>query len=365
MTTDNPSTRFTLESLEHPNEIPYVGMAAPDFWAIVGPMAGGVLFTSVFTLGVVGIALTVFLGVCGAVVVYVTPDYLDVKQYAKTLQYYLKRPSAITAGSVEDVALDANTSLVRSYQADETTREFTHVERFYPHADVVERQDGHFVGAVKLEPTNMDFADADEWRRVTEACAQFVNQSLDYDVQLWVTTRSFPIDEYVTHLQQRQTDADVRASAVLDAVIEETITERPTMLEEAGTELVHYYAIVDVGPAEVLTPSRGDTSALEKLGEIPLFGIPFQAFAGYREDLTDQRRRARMFDKLDQRIGTIESGLVREIEGYDSRRVTVGEWVAMNQHFWEGIEPDFDAARTDRRPVAQQSAVGGDAGGNA
>lgn len=363
MNTKNEARRYTLESLEQPNEIPYLGMAAPDFWAIAGPVAGGILLTSLFTLGAIGIALTVLLGTCGAVVVYATPDYLDVKQYAKTLTYYLKQPAGINAGTVEEAAIETNTSLVQSYRADPTTRAFTHIERFYPEANVVERTDGHLVGAIKLEPTNMNFAEDDDWRRVTEACTQFVNQSLDYDLQLWVTTRSFPIDDYVQQLRDRQTDADVRGSPVLDAVIEETVQERPRMLEEAGTELVHYYAIVDVGPTEVINPKRGDKSALEKLGEIPILGIPFQAFAGYRADLTEQRRRARMFDKVDHRLGTIESELIREIEGYDSRRVTVGEWVAMNQHFWEGIEPDFDVAKSESASVTQQPASTGESGG--
>jgi len=354
MSTTNSGGRTTLESLTQPNEIPYIGIEAPDFWAVAGSAGVGITMTALLELGVFGIMLTIFLTVASGTLVYVTPSYLNVRQWLKTATHYMKQPSEIN--NISDAALEANDNIIQQYQMDKTTQDSTHIKRFYPARDALERDDGQLVGAVKLEPPNMDFADPEDWAQVTNTCADWVNKNLDFDVQVYATTRTFPIGEYIDSLVDRLDDPDVNENPVLHALIEEQIQNRPQQLEESGTELVHFYLIVPVDRAEVINPEGGDKTALEKLAEIPFLGILFAAFASYREDLTEQKRRARMFDKLNDRLQTVESDLVQEISGFDSRRVTVEEWLAMNEHFWEGIEPDFEEPENGSQ-VRQQPAI--------
>ncbi|WP_435180959.1 hypothetical protein [Halorussus sp. AFM4] len=354
MSTTNSGGRTTLESLQQPNEIPYLGIEAPDFWAVAGSAGVGITLTALLELGAFGVALTIFLTVAGGTLVYVTPSYLNVRQWIKTAAYYVKQPGEIN--NVSNATLEANDNIIRQYQLDKATRDTTHIKRFYPARDALERDDGQLVGAVKLEPPNMDFAEAEDWAQVTRTCADWVNKNLDFDVQVYVTTRSFPIGDYINSLIDRLRDPDVNDNPVLQALIQEQIETRPQQLADSGTELVHFYIIIPVDRAEVINPEGGDKTALEKLAEIPFLGILFAAFASYREDLTEQKRRARMFDKLNHRTQSIESNLVQEISGFDSRRVPVEEWIAMNEHFWEGIEPDFEDPENGLQ-VRQQPAV--------
>lgn len=351
------ASRVTLESLEQPNEVPYIGLEQADFVAIVGPLAGGVLLASILQIGLLGLgALAVVSAVCGCVAVYVTPDYLNVWQYLKVIRYHLAQPAKIST-ETESAESSTPTEVVRVIEADRATRNLTNIERFYPEKNAIEREDGRLCAGIKLQPPNLDFATGSERATIARTFTQFANKNLTFDIQFFATTRSFPLHDYLDRLQERLTDADIRENPVLETVIQETLDERPAMLEEAGTEVTHFYVIVTVEPTEVITPRTRDKSALEKLGELPLIGIPFQLFAGYREDLTEHHRRARMFEKLDQRIDAIEAGIVRELEGYDSQRLSTSEWSFCLTHLLEGIEPDDF---TEERTFSQSPAVEGE-----
>lgn len=360
MSTNDDPARFTLESLQKPNVVPVLGLDASDFWAITAPAGAGILLTALLRLGATGIVLTGLLMFCGGILVYISPGYVNVKEWIHTVWYYTKQPAEIN--NVSSPAESDNSSLRDAVQEDRSTSEFTNVQRFYPEKDAIERTDDRLVGALKIEPPNMDFATPDDWVRVMTACEEWVNKSLEpgFEVQLYVTTRSFPIDAYIENLQHRLSDEDVRKNAVFEAMIQETIEQRPLQLQDAGTEVPHFYMIVDVGEDDISNPAGGDKSPLQKLVDIPIVGIPIELVTSIRGDVTERRQRVQMGTQLERKLQRIESNLIQGIEGYDSRRVPIEEWVAMLGHFWEGEEPDFDSE--ERQRIRAQPAVTGDAG---
>lgn len=352
--------RFTLDSLREPNTIPYIGLAAPDFWAIVAPAGGGLTLTALFKLGLPGLLLTTLAALCGGLAVYAAPRHLTVTQWFETVRYYLTQPTVVTAADStssvnrqDELRADSGTESVleAAISTDETTREFTNVARVHPGQAALERTDGHLVGALKLEPPNMDFATPDEWARVTESITTWVNQSGDFDLQLYVTTRSFPIEAHIETLEERLTDSDVQENPAFKRVLEQTIAERPQQLATAGTELPHFYLIVTVSQNDIHEPSSGDRTALQKLSELPYLGIPFEALASYRDDFTARQRQARLGSALAERLQRLESDLIQDIDGCESRRVSVVEWIGLLQHFWEGRAPETQQYR-------RQAAVG-------
>lgn len=360
MSTNDDPARFTLDSLAEPNEVPVLGLEASDFWAITGPAGAGILLTALLRLGLAGVALTGFLMVCGGVLVYVAPGYLNVKEWLHTLWYYAKQPARVNNVSAPE--READESFLERAQEDHGASEFTQVRRFFPEKQAIERTDNRLAGAIKIEPPNMDFATPDDWARVMSACEEWANKSLepDFEVQLYVTTRSFPIEDYIENLQGRLGDEDVRENSVFEAIIQETIDRRPQQIQDAGTELPHFYMIVDVGEGDISTPAGGDKSSLQKLADVPILGIPVELFTSLREGITDRRKQAQMGTQLERKLQRIESNLIQGIEGYDSRRVPVEEWAAMLSHFWEGEEPDFDSE--DRQRIRTQPAVTGTEG---
>lgn len=359
MATNDDPARFTLDALTEPNEVPILGLAASDFWAITAPAAAGILLTALLRLGLAGVALTVFLMIAGGVLVYVAPGYLNVKEWLHTVWYYTKQP--IEVNNIASPGKASDDSLLEQAQATHSTSEFTKVRRFYQETKAVERTDGRLAGAIKIEPPNMDFATPDDWVRVMAACEEWANKSLepDFEIQLYVTTRSFPIEDYIENLQQRLGDEDVRENPVFEAMIQETIQQRPQQIKDAGTELPHFYMIVDVGEGDIANPAGGDKSPLQKLADVPILGIPVELFTSLRGGVTERKQRAQMGTQLERKLQRIESNLIQGIEGYESRRVPVHEWAAMLRHFWEGEEPEFSA---DDQQIRTQPAVTGASG---
>jgi hypothetical protein len=332
-----PNSRITIESLDASETVPFLGIHKADFRILFGP-AAAVLLTGILAelvlIGLLGASLSLLF--CGTIV-FLTPSYMTSTQYLSALREYLRRPKKLLYTNEPDMDPD---SYFDRIEEEQMTTEITHVQRYYDRG-VVEREDGKLLAAVRLEPQSMDFAQKDEWANITRTAEEFANNSLDFDCQFYVTSRRFPIESYTTELEDRLDDEDISSLPMMRATLKELIQERPKELEEANLAPLHFYAIVSVGKGEVVTNTTADTSALEKLSNIGLLGIPFSAFVTIRDDLDELHTRARMLRKLDERVSTIENGLVRNIEGYDSSRVSTTEWVLTLEDYWRSHTVDF------------------------
>lgn len=334
----NPNPRITIESLEASETVPFIGLHKSDFKLLIVPAL------AVLVIGILGgypiiggVGAAVMFGIA-MLIIYVTPSYMTSKQYLKTLREYVERPTRFSYTT--DTEIDPESYFDR-FEEEKSTTELTHVKRYYKRG-VVERKDGKFLAALRLEPHSMDFATAEEWAEVTKTCESYANNSADYDCHFYITSREFPVDSYTKNLEERLDDEDIQSLPMLRATLKELIKERPNQMEKADLAPLHFYALVSVDKNEIITNTTADTSALEKLSKIPVLGIPFSTFATLREDLDELHTKTRMMRKLDERISSIENGLVRDIDGFGCSRVSTVEWVLNIEDFWKAYDPNFD-----------------------
>jgi hypothetical protein len=335
----NTYSTATLDGTDEPDIIPFLGIPTSDLWLLIG-IPGAILFSGLAldqrVLGIFAGGLA-FAGV-GAII-YATPTFLTTRDWLRVLRAHYTMANTHENRVVRDVDLGDPGSFFERFQTDQSTRELTHIDHVYPGRGVIERDDGQLVAALELDPPNQDFAGSRGWEHVAAQAAEFANNALDFELQVYLTTQHFDIDDYTNTLADRLEDDEVRDHAILNAVVQDTIESRPQELEDAGTSPVHAYLIVSVDRTDVIMDSGStESSGFAKLGEIPLLGIPFQVASSMREGLSDAREHALMLSRLDSRLTTIRTEFVNEIEGADARQLAVGEWLALAEDYWQGSE---------------------------
>lgn len=223
----------------------------------------------------------------------------------------------------------------------------THVAAVHPEHDVIERTDGALLGVLKVTPPPMALATDNEWAATASAFQEFLNTSVEFPIQLYATTRPFPVDEYLAYYEERRTDADVRNNPQLATLIDEYVSWYRTELEQRRMTIRDHYVIVPVSPTEVRFERRSLTQQLTRL---PVFGVFLEAMLAPRRD----EERAAMFDAVDDRTRQLRSGL-RGINGCDAHRVSAPEAAELLASFWHGEEIDYndpDRAVTTR-PIVE------------
>lgn len=89
--------------------------------------------------------------------------------------------------------------------------------------------------------------------------------------------------------------------------------------------------------------------------DIPVIGFLFNPFVTRREDLSEAEQRARMFEKLDSKIASIESGFIQQASGWSARRLSTVELFVLTMDFWNGHEHDYD---NPKRVIRDQPIIG-------
>lgn len=260
----------------------------------------------------------------GGVFVYLTPPYTTSIDWLGTFVRYRRSEKAISH---------------------EAAKEHTQVERVHPIEGAIERVDGVLVGMVQVDPPSLALSTEAEWRSIAEAFQDFCNTVVEFPIQIYSTTRSFPVEEYLVSYTDRLDDPDVRANPRLAELIEQYVEWYARDLDKRQMTIRDHYVIVTVAPKEVQFEKE---SLLVKLARVPILGLFVQArFATRREE-----QREAMFDALDERLRRIEAGL-RELEGCHARRVDVETGVGLLAEYWSGRPIEYgdvgDVLRT--RPI--------------
>ncbi|MFB6218080.1 MAG: hypothetical protein ABEH77_02705 [Halobacteriaceae archaeon] len=263
----------------------------------------------------------------GAVFVYLTPAHMTSTDWVATFLGFHTSPARITH---------------------EAAREYTHVERVYPEQDAVERTDGAFLGFVEVKPPTMALATEAEWAAKAEGFQEFLNTAVEFPIQIYSTTRAFPVDEYLAHYEARLDDPDVEANPQLTALIEQYIEWYESDLDDRRMTIRDHYVVVPVTPSEVMFERE---SLAQKLAAVPVLGVLVEAwFAPRREE-----QRAAMFEALDDRVGRVETGL-REIEGCEADRVDAEAAARLVAEFWAGEQVEYGSME---KVLRTQQLVGG------
>lgn len=261
------------------------------------------------------------LAIClGAVFVSLTPPYTSSLTWLETMVGFHTR------------AREADHDAAKAY---------TRIEKIHAEEGALERDDGALVGMVQVSPASMALATDEHWRSVAESFQGFLNTTVEFPIQLYATTKRFPVEEYIAHYEARLDDADVRSNPRLQALIHEYIAWYESELEQRRMTIRDHYVIVSVTPEEVQFEHE---SLTQKLSHLPLLGVAVRAWLA---PSLDEEREA-MLTELDERLRRVELG-IREIEGCSARRVGVADLTRLVASFWHGSPVEMgDVARRVR-----------------
>jgi len=356
MPANSPHSRFVVETLERPDTLAYINVDRQDGYIVGGPAFALLLLGTILGLGVGGFLLA-FVGMfIGGTIVWASPDQMNGFQWVKTLWYYKTQPEQVD--SEEEAAVEANDGLMGYFVTDEDTQEFTNIERWYPDFHVIKRTDGALVGGYKLEPGNMGFVSPRKRARIRQTIAEWANNNGRFPFQLYVTSTSYPVEDYGENLKDRLQSEDLENAPVQQAVLQSEIENRPRGLNETGQGMREYYLITHVDTSDIIKSQTGEKTPLEKLTEVPFIGIIFQGIAHQKEVSDTLERDRKMMQTLRERLDTIDTQLIDQVPSWSGEPLEVEEWVELQHRFWTGQEPQYadvsdhisDQAHVEARP---------------
>ncbi|WEL28130.1 hypothetical protein [Haloferax volcanii] len=359
MSTDSDAAaRRIMDQFGEESRIPFLNVEEGDVGVLIAfPLVG--LFIAGL-LGIDSLSLPLIAGGLGlgAAIVYVAPDHLNAWTWAKDVYRYAKRPRRTFSAAESEGNSARNDGGLANYTPftpDERTQDLTNVERAWPGAGAIQRSDGAMEAFIEINPGNMDFAMSDDWAGLQEAGAEFANKELDSKLKFHATTRSFPVEQLTENIEQRLSDEDVSRNPVFRELLEEYRERRPHAMRERGTQQIRFFIGVEASPLEVYDRSDDERTPAEKLTDIPVIGFLFNPFVTRREDLSEAEQRARMFEKLDSKIASIESGFIQQASGWSARRLSTVELFVLTMDFWNGHEHDYD---NPKRVIRDQPIIG-------
>jgi hypothetical protein len=339
-----------MNQLGADNKLPIVNIHEGDVGILFGLPLVGLFIGS--TIGITGFAIGLMLVgfTAGVAIVYAAPSDRTALQWVSDVsRYVLKRPR-VTRNYRADAANESTESGLGGYtpfEVTESTQELTNIERAWPGAHAIERADGRMEAFIELTPSNMDFAMSDDWAQLQETAETFANNEVDFPLSLYVTTRSFPVEDIISQLESRLYDDDVRENPVFGEIIEEYRQQRPAELTDV--QECHYYLGVEVDRMEIYRRYETEKTPIERLAEFPLIGFLFNPYVAHRVELEEAQIRKTLFEKLDSRIRTVRSEFVDSMPGWSSRRLTTTELFYLTIEFWNGDEQsEEDAGRLIR-----------------
>jgi len=272
-TTDDPTTNAANTRRIHRT----LGRSTA-FWR--GYTAGELLLLALpplLGLGLLGMPFTPsrlllpLIGVIGLVEAFVlvaawrAPDHHRLGEWLAIRLGWLLHPS--TARLRQDSSDPVDTD--EAPPSREDSRSLSRLHGTHPYG--VEREDDALVGAVEISPANMALRDDEAWNAAARGFAKLVDSSVEFDLQLFVTTT--PTDEQSRRdaLASRLSDEDVRDTPLLRGLISrrleqlrdrlptDTGTDARTGADGPDTEMHRrYYAIVAVDDEAVAAVEDAD-----------------------------------------------------------------------------------------------------------
>lgn len=208
------------------------------------------------------------------------------------------------------------------------SRRLSQVRQVDRSLNVIERWDGAFLGMVRVSPVSMALETIEGWERKSAQFTDFLNSSVDFPIQIYSTTRPFPIEASLNHYQERLQDDDVQQNPQLARLIREYNDWVELDLRQAPPTIRDHFVIVPVSPTEVVFEPD---SVSERLAGVPLVGSLVEMVYGD----SGVARRAAMASMLEQRLQSVEAGL-RDIEGCTSSRLSAVETARVIGRYWNG-----------------------------
>ena len=352
MTTDQEgAARRLMDQFGEESRIPVLNIDEGDVGVLlavplVGLFVAGLSGYEAFALPLV----TAGLGI-GVAIVYVTPAHLNAWEWVRAGSRFLLRPRITYNVSVDE---DGNTDgdHIRNegglanrmpLKPDERTQDITNVRRAWPEVGAIERTDGTMEAFLELSPGNMDFAMSGDWAQLQQVGEEFANNELDWPLTFHATTRAFPVEGLVDQIEARLSDPDVTVNPTFRELLEEYRAQRPAEMRAQGIQEIRYFIGVEIDELAVYDRYRTERTPAEKLTAFPILGFLFNPFVTRRESLSHGERRERMFEKLDERLESVQQGFIQSASGWSARRLTTAELFTLNMTFWNGQGCESDS----------------------
>ncbi|WP_313692102.1 hypothetical protein [Halorarum halobium] len=352
MTDDQAAARRIMDAIGDEGRIPIINVREGDVYVLIGFPTVGLLGGGLTGVDALVLPLVLLGVLVGVATIVAAPAHLPAATWLRDVsRYYLTRPRVTFAtpegpstGSADAVRrTDGGLVQYGPFTPDERTQDLTHIERAWPGASALERDDGTMVGMLQVDPANMDFAMSGDWAGRQAKAAEFANNDLEFPLTLYTSTRPFPVNRLVDQIDDRLADEDVKANPTYHDLLTEYRERRPEELTDI--QQIHYYLGVEVTPFEVYNRDRDERSPAERLSRIPLFGLLFTPFVTRRDRLSEAALRAAMFEHLDRRCRTVETELVGSMSGWAARRLDTPELFVLAMDFWNGETHEYgDAA---------------------
>ncbi len=289
--------------------------------------------------------------VFGVLLVFITPNHLEPTEWLGSMTHYFGRPKKVPHLSLTDeLAREQKDSITETkiYELNERTQEITWVEKIHRNVDAVERIDGAFVGAIKVESANMALASDQSWQRMIDEWQSYLDHTLEYPVQIYATSKQFPVDDYIGHYQGRINDSDIQNRPILQELLRDFMSWYPQYLSYQGTRQKEYYLLFTVKRDEVIGSDMEQQTVTEQLMELPVIGDKIESIAGGSNEESTAVE-AKMLAELDRRIREARNQGIRPLPGCSSRRISGFELSILLKEYWQGreIEMKDDSALTD------------------
>lgn len=337
-------------------EVQNIGVAAIPFGV-------GLIITNNFQLPQYSQYLLPITGLLmGLLILFFTPDHLTSREWIESYIHYVKQPGEINLEQHNyDMAREESPSPETEgevgdiFAVDTDTKDLTHVERVHRDAHAIERDDGTVVGAVKVDPANMALASNRLWEQMVDEFESYLDNVVDYKIQIYATTRRFPVEDYVQHYEQRLNDPDVKRRPILQELLADYLSWYPEYLNYQGTNQREYYIIVTVDRDEIYGIDRDEKSMTEKLAELPGVGSFFESFLDRKHEMSETGKLQEQLRELNSRCQSAERHGAQSMTGVSARRVSGAELAVLLKEYWEGREMEMNAEEMIRNgPVTRK-----------
>lgn len=308
-----------------------------------------------YTLPLVGVS-----GVIGVFLLVATPDHLNTETWVKSYYTYLTQPKNVQYHASEyGMAREGKEYVAegKMWEADETTQEAIRIKKFHPSGNAVERDDGDMVGALRIDGANMALASEETWNRMVGQWGGFLNNTCDFPLQLYATSRTFPVKEYIDTYRRRRNDPDLTETPILKGLLEDYMRWYPSeYLTWQGVNERRYFIIISVSENEIYGRGRDESSALEPLTKIPKIGGYVKRYMRGQAARSEAEKKVKMMKELNQRLETTRMG-VDNIGGCHAYKMSAGAYAILLKEYWSGREIDgVDGNETlHRHPVVGSS----------
>ncbi len=297
--------------------------------------------------------------ILGGLLIAITPEHLSTREWLESIFHHIFRPKRVEHVSISSGVARKQTDTVsetKIYQMEERTQEITRLEKIHRNGGAIERDDGVMVGAIKVDPANMALASNRRWQMMVSEWEGYLNNSVEYPLQIYATSRPFPVEDYITHYQGRINDPDIQNRPILQELLSNFLDWYPEYLSWQGTNQREYYVIVPVSSDELIGANSDEETPIEKLAKLPVIGGLFKSRIDSSASKNEEETMVEQLRVLTQRLREVERQGVRSMAEVSGRRLSGVEVAILVREFWSGREYEGDPEEVVRsQPVLMKS----------